>query len=56
MQTICRNQVNEEGIVTGCDVVPTFSDLKVPAFSFTAEAFNIDSVNCLFNKLNTERL
>ena len=55
---ICKqyagNLVNDKGNVTRCGVVPTFSDLEVIALSITAEAFSIDSENCLFNRLNNE--
>ena len=55
---ICKrfagNQVNEEGNVPRCGVVPTFSDLEVVALSITAEAFSIDSENYLFNRLNRD--
>ena len=55
---ICKqfagNQVNSNGNVTRCGVVPKFSDLEVIALSITAEAFSIDSENYLFNRLNKE--
>ena len=35
-------------------MIPTFSDLEVVALSITAEAFSIDSENCLFVRLNSE--
>ena len=55
---ICKkfagNLVNERGNVPRCGVVPTFSDLEVVALSITAEAYSIDSENCLFNRLAME--
>ena len=55
---ICKNfsgnQVNEKENVSCCGVVPTFSDLEVVAFSFTAEALSIDSENYLFKRLYAE--
>lgn len=55
---ICKqyagNQVNDKGNVPRRGVVPTFSDLEVVALSFTAEAFSIDSENCLFARLCSE--
>lgn len=55
---ICKqfagNLVNEKGNVPRCGVVPIFSDIEVIALSFTAEAFSIDSENCLFNRLEKE--
>lgn len=49
---ICKqyagNQVNERGNVPRRGVIPIFSDLEVVALSITAEAFSIDSENCLF--------
>lgn len=48
---ICKqfaeNQVNEKENVTRCGVVSAFSDLEVIALSITAEAFSIDSENCM---------
>ncbi len=55
---ICKqyagNQVNERGNIPRRGVVPTFSDLEVVALSITAEAFSIDSENCLFTRLGIE--
>ena len=55
---ICKkyagNLVNDMGNVPRCGVVPTFSDLEVVALSITAEAYSIDSENCLFNRLDKE--
>lgn len=49
-----ENHVNEKGNVPRRGVVPTFSDIEVIAFSFTAEAFSVDSENYLFTRLQKE--
>ena len=54
---ICKrfseNLVNPLGNVPRVGVVPRFSDLEVVALSLTAEAFGIDSENCLFHWLSS---
>lgn len=48
------NLVNELGKVSGCGVVPKFSDLEIVVLGITAEAFGFDSENFLFHRLHNE--
>ena len=49
------NRVTALGNIPRRGVVPKFSDLEVIALSATAEAFGIDSENCLFKRLENEK-
>ena len=49
------NRVNELGNIPSRGFIPKFSDLNGIALSVTAEAFNIDSENLLFKRLESDK-
>lgn len=54
-KVFAQNRVTALGNIPRRGVVPKFSDLEIIAFSTTAEASLIDSVNNLFKRLENEK-